>query len=231
MLIDDIPSIGEMDNLGPPLIPTVDSGVDVISDIYCVGKISTKRWRGYIDCKNWDPRQYHDHLLVVRAYNARVCWETCNYLAISESNWLSLGSIKLIQLTAHYRLRMTEFEIVSFQLSCGMLGIKTDDHDRLFRCCIAVFTTMVFYNRIILGDGEKNKERRRASIELEADLRPYSVDSVKQLGGLIDKNIFTIVAYMKNTEELMAKDEKNVEILNEKLKNCILMLDDLLHIV
>jgi hypothetical protein len=232
MLLDDLPATGEMDNLAPPLIPSVEDNIDLIGDIYCVGESPGKRWRMFIDCKDWNPRQFHEKLLVKRAYNARMCWETSYYLGLGESNWLSRETISLIQRTAHFKLRVAEFEILTFQLTCGMLGIKCEDHDKLFTCSVLVFTTMVWFSKNVLDLGDnKDKERRTAHIELMQDLRPFSVDSNKRLAILIDKSIFTIVQFLTTHEGVFPLNSNLVEEMAKKMKNCILMLDDVIHVV
>lgn len=232
MLLDDLPATGEMDNLAQPLIPAIDDNIDLVDDIYCVGKSPGKRWRMFIDCKDWNPRQFHEKLLVKRAYNARMCWETSHYLGIAESNWLSRETITLIQRTAHFKLRVAEFEILTFQLTCGMMGIKCDDHDMLFKCSVLVFTTMAWFSKSVLDIGNhKDKDRRAAHIDLVSDLRPYSVDSKTRLAGLIDKNIFTIVQFLTTHEGVLPMNSNLVEEMAKKMKNCILLLDEVIQIV
>ena len=224
--------VGVMDGLCVPLIPG-DVGIDLIEDVYTVGESSSERWRSYINCENWNPRQFHDDLLVMRAYHARMCWETCNFMAITESNWLCLGAISMIQETAHYELRRTEFKILSFQLTTGMLGLIANDKDILYRCSVILFTTMHWLTQKIFVAGEKDKTRRKQTVKLQTELRPYSVDGVKHLGLLIDKNIFALYKFMENENFEDLRQIAGAEFIKElgiKLRNCILILDKILTI-
>jgi len=232
-LIDsDLPP-GTMDSLPDPLIP-LPGNIDLISDIFSVGPHSSERWRGFIDCKDWNPKRYNEKLLVLRAYNARMCWECASFLSISEADWVSINTIEMVQETAHFELRKIEIEIVSFQLTSGMLGLDISDLSKLFQVCVILYTTTIWLNDKVLENGEKNKERRKAALELQENLRPYSVDSVKRLGVLIDRNLFAIFKFISDSSFIELKNivgHQFIKSLGKKLKNCILQLDDILIIV
>ena len=109
-LLDENINVGDMDQLPRPLIP-IPNNIQLVTDVYCVGTVSTERWRSFIDCENWDPKQFHDKLLASRAYHARICYETSSFISITNPDWVSTPMIELIQETAHFELPGSELPV------------------------------------------------------------------------------------------------------------------------
>lgn len=231
-LLDDNVNVGDMDNLPKPLIPG-PTNIELVDDVYTVGQVSTERWRSYIDCEKWDPKEFHDKLLAARAYHARICWETSCYISITNPDWISTGMIELIQETAHFELRKVEFKLISYQLTGGMMGLKTEDRTKMYHCAIGLFTTMIWIANKVLENGKKTKERRRLVVKMN-EMRPYSCDGIGELGKGIDTLVFTICSFIKdqNFEQLRKMlNAAFVKELGQKLKISVLALDELLVVL
>lgn len=236
MIVDDLLSIQEFLDLPEPLVPLPDVDITCIEDIYCVGQSPLDRWRPFIDATNWDPKLYHDKVLASRAFHARSAWEATLLLSFTNSSWLSVGTFEMIRDTAHFELRRNEFQLMSFQLTCGMLGINCSDKEALFQAAVCLFTTSIWIATHIL-DETKNKKKKKggrvAFVEMKS-LRPYSVDTKKELGRRIDELIHTIFSFMEHETFLMLANsmhEKIVKDLGNKLKHCILLVDPILHVL
>lgn len=189
-----------MDNNPPDFIPVeleqeplLESPLDVslIEDIYTVGNSPMERWRIYIDCENWNPQRHHDKMMKNRAYHARCVWEACLLLSFTNSNWLTVQSYQMIKDISHFELRKIEIEIMSYQLTCGMLGICCDKHPQLYFCALKTYETVMYLTDAILNQGKKKLENRRAHGEMKRT-QPMKSDSRKQLGKYIDEGIFTV---------------------------------------
>lgn len=213
-----------------PLIPIPVLGATILDDIYSVGEQPSTRWRSFIDALNWDPRNYHDTLLAKRAYYARTCWEAVFLLSFTDSNWLSLNQYEMMQQVTHFELRRTEFEIVSYQLTCGMLGIKLFNHKNLLDGCTILFTSMMWIaEKIMVPHSNKVKNNYE---DLKA-MRPFKGDDRRVLAKKYDRYIFAINEFLKRGAIIVQNEkirDQFLDILTKKLKNCVLSLDQLLFV-
>lgn len=218
-------------------LPLIDEPVDVslIEDVFTVGLQETTRWRAFIDAKNWDPRQYHDRMLAKRAYHARVAWEASYLLAFTNSAWLSTKMYELIKHNAHFELRRNEFQLISFQLTAGMLGIKVNDHDELYKANVLLFTTLIWLSKKAI-DAKKDAPGRMERLKNFSDmneLRPYSSHGKKELAELLDKNIFGLQCFLEGncfeSFTALCGDSFTME-LGAKLRRCVVTLDGLLQV-
>jgi len=141
--------------------------------------------------------------------------------------------IELVQETAHFELRKVEFKLMSYQLAGGMMGLKTEEPIKLYHCAIGLFTTMIWIATKVLENGKKTKERRALVVKMN-EMRPYSIDGVGELGRRIDELLHTIVSFIKdeNFEQMKkALSAAFVKELGQKLKQSVLMLDELLVVL
>ena len=224
---------GSFDGLAEPLI---DAPVDLSSleDVYMVGKSPSKRWRVYIDFEKWDPSNYNTSLVKAKAYHARVLYEACYLLSFTDSTWLSTATYELIKATAHLELRRVEFEILSFQLTAGMVGIwiEKGKTENLYHCATTLFTTLMWMSKRmndITGD-KRDKETFYGLV----DLKPFPSDSSKQLGKNVDRLIFAIFSFLKHKGFKVSSQhfpEEMVRELGNKLQTCIIKLDTLIKVV
>ena len=216
-------------DLPTPLIPTPIVGLEMIEDIYCVGLSPMERWRSYIDATNWDPKQYHDKLLSKRAYHARIVYEMILLESYMNSTWLSTASLHMIRDIAYLELRTIEIEIMSFQLTCGMLGINSEKkNDRaLYECSLEMYLLVMWLTDAVQGKN-KTKEQHKTYSEVVQDMKPSYSDSPKQKGKLIDKLIYAIQEFLKRSAVMLdsVKDREIFYIeLSSKLKKCIICFD------
>lgn len=214
----------DVDNriLQQPLVtPPVD--LSYIDDIYFPLKSDSDRWRSFIDCDDWDPEQFHNALLKRRAYHARMYWEHALLISFTESNWLSLPTLEMVKNAAALSLRMAEFEIASYQLTCGMIAFRLD-HPKLLDCAIGLFTTMVWMAENLLKKGVKSKDRRQQVSDLRST-RPFSVDSKKELAAKLDGYIFAIKEMLKKGGECLMEPGMDQSECLRQLKQCVLLLD------
>ncbi len=223
--------------LADPLIPIPLENINMLEDIYSVGPSSSERWRIYIDCKDWDPKKYNDKLLQKRAYHARHVWEIITLIAMCDDGWLTIDVLRMIRNGAFLELRLVEIELMSFQLTCGNIGITTkkDKHAELYRCACTMFLTCLFMaNKILDNKGKKRtKEQRKLYLELQ-DEKPLQVDSTKTLASTINKGIYTLHQFTQKGTLLLNDEKKMSDLmltLSTKLKECIISFDDVAVII
>lgn len=219
---------GDMALLPPPLIPVPVSDLVMIDDVYIPMESSVERWRSFIDGENWDPRQFNDDLLRARAYHARMYWEYAILHSFTCANWLCIPTIKMVMYSAAISLRTTEFEILSYQLTCGMIGFIPDDREALWKASIRLYTTMLWLGKQLLDKGKKTKERRKQWVKLNAR-KPLSVDNGKELASKMDESIFTIKEMLVQGPDLLNQDW--LEECVRQLKECIVSLDHLIKVI
>jgi len=207
-----------------PLLPSPDE-YDLLEDIYTVGKQKTERWRSYIDCLDWDPRQFHDTLLRSRAYHARTVWEAAQVLAIANSDWLSKSTYEGIFNVAHLELRCVEFELVSYQLTCRMLGIR-GSVNQLESCCFVLMVACRFFVERVMRCDKASKKM----LSLLQRLKPGYNDAPSLLAKNIDKLVFTLQALLKERSKFPTNFLQSpiVGPLTLKLRNAIISLDNVL---
>lgn len=181
-LLVDIQSPTEPALIPPPL------DLSCVEDIYCVGVSSSDRWRQFIDCDNWDPKQFHDTLLQRRAYHARVVWEVSYLISFTESNWIALDAMTQMKDIANLELRVVEIKIISFQLTCNMIGILTGDRQFLYRVVCLIHLASVEIGEKIYTFQKRDKLYLQAMGEVRRT-KPLPSDSVTQLGKNFDIQI------------------------------------------
>lgn len=216
--------------LPPPLIPLPVLGLEMIEDIFYVGNSPPERWRSYINAGDWSPAKINGKLLKKRAYHARVAYEATLLLSFTDSSWLSTESYRMIQQVAMLELRTVEFELMSYQLTCGTIGLILENRDKLFVCATLMFTTQMWLADKIMDAGEKSFNKRKALVEL-GQARPFSVDSTKELAVQIDEYIYGIQEMMKKGSIMITKNTTIIEDLTNKLRLCIRAFDDVAKVV
>lgn len=238
-LLDENAKTGEMDGLARPLIlpPT---NIQLVMDIVTIEKVPKKRWRSYIAASDWTAADWKppykgsnpqpDKLEAKRQYHARMVYETSCYLSMTNPDWLSVSTIKLIQVTAHFELRKCEVILISYQLAAQQVGLKTTHVPSMYRTACELFVTMNWLAEKIFSAGEKTKERRALWLNCK-QLRPWSTDNAKTMGENIDKLLYAMMCFLKDENfkpMLSLMDSGFVEEVGNKLKKCILLLDELL---
>lgn len=228
------PPPGAFDNLPPPLIPSpVDtSGYD---DVYTVGEPSVKRWRTFINCLDWNPRKQHEEIMVKRAYHARSCWEASLLLSFTDSTWLSTSAYEMIRDAAHYELRKVEIELLSFQLTCGSLGIDmSGNKDSLYNCTAIFYTTMMhFANRCVSAQkafiSAKEQRQDRKDLAQFLHMRPYPHHGAKELATNLDRLIHAVHTFLIH----FPVDANNgaTRLVANKLKQCIQLVDPIIVVI
>jgi len=228
-LMDEI-SAGALDNLCPPLIPAlVDTST--FDDIYSVGESSVQRWRTFINCLEWNPRQYHDKMMVKRAYHARISWEASLLVSFTNSSWLSTSAYEMIRDTAHFELRKTEIEILSYQLTCGMMGINLRDKGALYKCAAIVYTTIIWFadRCVTLQKAKKNSNREDRKIHATfVHMKPYAHHGPKELGKNLDQLIHALFTFLQHFPINQDVPDGAVAIIAKKLKLCIQLADPII---
>jgi hypothetical protein len=225
-LLDLPPPPGAFDNLDEPLIP---NAVDMTAfqDIYVVGKPTSKRWRSFINAEDWSPKQFHDQLMKDRAYHARCVWEASMLISYTDSSWLSTDAFVMIKDVANYSLRQTEFEILSFQLTAGMIGIILEDQHALYRCATVLYLTMMTCADLPMRRAKITKEDRKLYGEF-VRMKPLPHDSKKSLGVNIDEMIHAIHCFIGQNGNPNAEDTAS---LAKKMQLSIEMLDPIIKII
>lgn len=228
LLIDACPPPGSLENLPHASLIPLPVNTFAIDDVYILGESSSFRWRTFINCENWDPRQYHDKLLANRAYHSRACWEASYLLSFTDSTWLSTSLYQQILDTAHYELRKAEMEILSYQLTCGTLGIIVADNEALFNCSAMFYTTMMWFAGKCLKSKKTSKENRKEYADL-VHMKPYRHHGPKQLAVNLDRLIHGVHVFLQNFAIISTVEE--LPILVGKLKLCIQFVDPVIKIL
>ncbi len=127
-------------NLPEPLIETPLSTEDIDDIYHAEATEAPERWRPYIRVEEWHPEMHHDHLLARRAWYARQVWELIILIGCAEPNYLMIPTLEELKAFSSFKLRKAEYEVMSFQLTCGMLGIGTSRKNQkdLYHCCCII---------------------------------------------------------------------------------------------
>ena len=187
-----------------------------------VAEPTSERWRSFIDVEDWEPEIHNKSILNRRKYHARVVWETTMLIAMTDINWLSTSAIQLIQDVAKFELRVVEIELVSYQLTCGMIGIGAKERVKLYHCAVNLFMCNMFIAEVLMGDmDEKQKKIHRKLM----GIKPMPGDSKKDLCRQIDLGVF-------GAHEMLNKGSNKLPMaqLSNKLKSVIISLDAVLII-
>lgn len=235
-LLDWPPPPGSLEKLpDEPLVPTPVDTSGYLDDIYTVGESSSERWRKFINCLKWEPRNYHHDLLKRRAYHARVCWEATFLLSFTDSSWLSVGTYRLMQDMGNFELRKVEIELLTFQLTAGMVGFKIDDVRKIYDCSVIFYTTMIWFVEKCLEAGKtlskkKQKEDRKASAGF-VHMKPFLHHGGKELAKNLDMMIHSIHTFLMNLNESPGNDKLPFGEIGKKLKMCIQFVDPVILII
>jgi len=223
-LIDTKPQYWEFENLPRPLVPLpVDSYF--LDDIYSLPPVPTERWRSFINVEDWDPKQFHVDLLKRRAYHARMCWEATLLLSFTDSSWLGSKSYEMIKDVAYYNLRVVEFEMISYQLTCGMVGIGSKQHTDLFNASVGLYTTTVWIvDKILERQKVKKTMDQRKSYSEMIRCRPGPSMTCKELCVLIDQMIHEL-------QEILKKEILFVDCVHDKTSLMIKLSKRFEHII
>ena len=231
LLMDKKPEYWEFENLPQPLVPLPVDSV-FLDDIYSLPPVTSQRWRSFINVENWDPKQFHDDLLKRRAYHARMCWEATLLLSFTDSSWLGTKSYEMIKDVAYYNLRVVEFEMISFQLTCGMIGLGSKQHHDLFHASVGLYTTTVWIvDKILERQRVKKTMDQRKSYSQMILCRPGPSMTCKELCILIDQMIHELQEILKKeilfVDGVHDKTELMVK-LSKRFEHIILAMDKIL---
>lgn len=214
------------DNLTEPLIETPISTSD-IDDIYIAEDTELEqRWRPYIRVEDWHPEKHHHHILARRAWYARQVWELIILIGCAEPNYLMLPTLEELKAFSTFKLRKAEYELMSFQLTCGMLGVGSKNQKDLYLCCCIMFITNMFILEKFLSKMDQTVDQKK---QFSACVRskPLSTDSCKNLGKQIDRQIFMTFLLLGNVQ---IPKKYHLEV-GGKLKECILAFDKVAVII
>ncbi len=230
-LMDEPPPYQEFSQLSQPLVSLPLNNLNEITDIYTVGLSPIQRWRSFIDAENWDPYQFHDSLLRKRAYHARCVWESVWILSFTDSSWVTIPSYEMLRDIASFELRVVEFEILGYQLTCGMLGIGANSFDKLFDCAIGLYVTLIWLTEKILGPN-RTKTQRLAHVEI-VQMKPGRSDSKKNICKHIDRFIFMLQEYLKKGEVMMGLQQTThfLSHMTMRLRKNIIALDEIIIVI
>lgn len=214
--------------LPPPLIPVPVLGLEILEDIYSVGPFPTERWRSYIDIKDWDPTKYQDDMMRRRAYHARTTYEALFLISFTDSSWLSVPAYEMIKDIAHFELRCTEVEMLSWQLTCKMVGFKVENHEPLYRCAAIWYTTLMWITNKIVGPVKNRSEDQRKAYSEMVHIKPERSYGRKELAKYIDRYVFAIQQYLKKGLIRVDNEPRRNEILknlSNQLQSCLILID------
>lgn len=219
--------VGDLPN---PLVPE-PTDMHLIDDVFYCGMLPSNRWRSWINAAKewWDPRDTHDKLLASRNYCARMLYETSIVVSTIPSEWLSVSSIEMIRDVAHCEFRVSELKIITFQLTCGMIGIKSKKRVELYHCAVKIFTSIVSLGTMVFEGFNKNNK----SFEKLMSHRPLPSDKKAVLAKKIDRGLHTLKEFVDNGAPILrqVQQEGYIKQLGENLRDIILALDDILHVV
>jgi hypothetical protein len=170
--------------------------------------------------------------MIKRAYHARSCWEASMLLSFTDSSWLSTGAYEMIRDAAHYELRKVEFELLSFQLTSGALGIDLGgDKNQLYNCAAIVYTTMIHFTDRCLSAQQASvsaKEKRQERAKF-IGMKPYPIQGAKELAMILDQLIHAVYIFLMH----FPVDANNaaVGVVANKLKQCIQLVDPIIVVI
>ena len=222
-----------------PLIDPALENTDIIDDLVVFkleGNVTKERWRQFIDIEKWNPKEHHDKLLNRRNYHIRNCWECIVLISYSEAHWLIRPALEQIRNISSLELRITEIEIISYQITCGMLGIQ-GDHKQLMRTGWTCYLANMFIAEYIIGNDIKKmtKSQNKCYYDL-FHTKPMSCDSKKELALKIDEYVLGLHVFLKNIKRVVGlKDDddntKKILEISMQIKKCIVSLDEILFVV
>lgn len=192
---------------------------ELIEDLYCVGVSPLERWRCFINCDDWDPRKHHDTLLGRRDYHARQTWELVAITSILGPDYMCKETLEIVRDVSAVELRKVEFEMMSYQLTCGMIGISGHKKDLYRTSCILHLVT-VYITNLILGGKEKDAEQIKL-FDTMIEEKPRKADNKEKLSMKIDRSIFAIQELLKHG----TFKETELKNLSYKLKDGVLAFD------
>jgi len=229
-LIDSPLIPGTLDNLVEPLIPPPVDTYN-LDDIYIVGETSSGRWRTFINCLDWNPKKYNNHLLQRRAFHSRACWEAIYLLSFTDSSWVSIGAFTMIKDTAHLELRKVEIELLSFQLTTGVVGIKMDHQRNVYDASVVFFVTVIWFADLCLKQQELSLKSKSEKKDIRKEhakfmhMKPFPHHGIKELAKNLDQLIHALHMFLSAIQ--LTKQLPIAEI-GKKLQSCILMIDKII---
>ena len=224
MNLIDLPNVSSNIHLDEPLIPVP---IEFPHEDCYIPTSSSTRWRSFINAEDWDPKKHNDDLLKKRDYHARIVWETSLLITMTDINWLCVDAIKVIQNVAHLELRISEIDLVSYQLTCGMIGVGAKERVKLYHCAVKLFMLNIFMMKTIVGSfgGEKESVDKKM-----AGKKPEPSDSKRTLCKQIDLEVFEVKELLsRGIIQLMSQgDHSFVAELGDMLKEVVISLDQVL---
>lgn len=204
--------------------------VEDITDIYKVGDSPSERWRTFINCTAWHPKHFHDQIFKSRAYHARIFWEACQMIAITEADWLATTMVFQMRDIAHMKMRACEIEIFSFHLTLGMTGIGAPHRATLFDAALLLWQASCLVAKIVIAQGAATPTQQKALKQIMA-LRPKPGLSMKEFGRKIDLELFGLKELCsKGLLECKLSDQEAFEIA-QSLKATVFALDRVIVVV
>ncbi len=192
---------------------------NLINDVFLVGESPLERWRCYINGEeNWRPSKHHDKLISQREYHARQSWEMIVIISIC-GDYTCKSTLEMLRDISVTELRKVEFEMMSYQLTCGMIGISGNRQD-LYRVACVLHLITVYITNIILGKSKKTKQQQKI-FDSMVEEKPIKADNKMKLSVKIDKSIFAIQELIKHG----TFKDTDLKGLCFKLKDGILAFD------
>jgi hypothetical protein len=127
---------------------------------------------------------------------------------------------------ANFCLRKTEFRILSFQLTAGMIGIVVEDQQALYRCATVLYLTMMCFADLVMKKAKPSKEDRKLYGEF-VRMKPMPHDGKMELGKDIDEMIHAIHCFL---EQNGTPNSQETTVLGKKMQLSITMLDSIIKI-
>lgn len=215
-------------DLPDPLVP-LPNDMLLINDVYYCGLLPSKRWRSWIDAEKWDPKETHDKLLATRNYRARLLLEICIIENSLPEEWLIFDSLDMLKGIAHCEFRISEIRIATYQLTCGIIGIKAKKRIELYHCAVNIFTLIVLLGKIVFeGWGKKDN----AAYTRLMEYRPKPSDKKAELAKCIDRGLHTLKEFLDNGALILrqVENEGYVKDVGERLRLIVIRLDEILYI-
>lgn len=228
MLLDDNIQIEySLDHLPEPLIP-VPYDFTAVEDIYTIPEDEkSERWRPWIDSENWDPKVLYEGLGKKRAYHARLAWEACQLIALTDVNWLCTGTLETIRDIALIEVRRTEIDMVSYQLTLGMIGIGAKERVKLYHAAVNIYLLTIKLSKQIMGK-DPNATQKKALKELMME-KPNASDSKRRLSRMVDDGLVGVRTLLGS--ERVGDDPKFVEELARLMRLLVIALDAVIVIL
>ncbi len=213
--------------LQDPLIP-LPIEIETTIDEFSVGEYPADRWRDYIDVsKPLDPKSIHDKQMKTRIYAAKTIYELAIMRSCIGDDWVLKDTLDMIFNKSQIELRIIEFEIIGYQLLCGMIKFQ-GKHDDMYHANITLYFTLIKLIDYTGGETKQAKKIKNSVIKT----KPGRTQTFKSLALNIDSLILAIIKILKNEiESTQSELLEKLYLLAKKLTECITSLDKVIIVV